>query len=94
VVDPETDKVIAYEYDFDKALKEANKSVPQTSYWLMDLSPDMKKDVKIGQPFKKGGAVKMRRGGPIVSTYDTIPDITDAGQIKVAALEQELRKYA
>lgn len=94
VVDPETDKVIAYEYDFDKALREANKSVPQTSYWLMDLSPDMKKDVRIGQPFKKGGAVKMRRGGPIVSTYDTIPDITDAGQIKLAALEQELRNYA
>jgi len=57
VRDPETDEYIAYEYDFEKALKEANKKAPKTSMWFMDLPADLKSDVKIGQPFKEGGAV-------------------------------------
>lgn len=57
VVDRETGEDIAFEYDFDKVLKEANKKAPATDMWLMDLPAKMKSDVKIGQPFKEGGAV-------------------------------------
>ena len=57
VRDPETDEYIAYEYDFEKALKEANKKAPSTSMWFMDLPANLKADVKVGQPFAKGGAV-------------------------------------
>jgi len=57
VVDRETGDEVAFEYDFDKALKEANKKAPSTDMWLMDLPAKMKADVKVGQPFAKGGAV-------------------------------------
>jgi hypothetical protein len=57
VRDPETDEYISFEYDFEKALSEANKKAPKTSMWFMDLPPKLKSDVKIGQPFKEGGAV-------------------------------------
>ena len=94
VTDPETGDEVAYEYDFDKALEEANKKAPSTSMWFMDLPKAMKSDIKIGQPYKKGGAVKKRDGGPIVSDYDTIPDYNDGGALKLAAYEQELKNYA
>jgi len=94
VRDPETDEYIAFEYDFEKALKEANKKAPRTSMWFMDLPANLKADVKIGQPYKKGGAVKMQRGGPIIAPFNTVPDVTDAGNLINFSLQQELKRYA
>lgn len=94
VVDRETGKEIAFEYDFDKVLDEANKKAPSTSMWVMDLPATLKSDVKVGQPYKKGGAVKKRNGGPIAAPFNTVPDRTDAGQILDFGLQQELNRYA
>jgi hypothetical protein len=94
VKDPETDEYISFEYDFEKALSEANKKAPRTSMWFMDLPANLKSDVKIGQPYKKGGAVKMQRGGPIIAPFNTVPDVTDAGNLINFSLQQELKRYA
>ena len=63
--------------------------------YMFEFTPKAKDTALKGQPYKKGGSVKkMRDGGPIVSDYNTIPDYNDAGAIKLAAYEQELKRYA
>lgn len=70
------------------------KAITEKVY-MFEFTPKAKDTALKGQPYKKGGAVKkMRDGGPIVSDYNTIPDYNDAGAIKLAAYEQELKRYA
>lgn len=58
VIDPETGDTIAYESNIEEAIAQANKKAPTLPLWVMDVPTNMKADVKKGQPFKAGGAVK------------------------------------
>ncbi len=58
VIDPETGDTIAYESNIEEAIAQANKKAPTLPLWVMDVPTKMKADVKKGQPFKAGGAVK------------------------------------
>jgi len=63
VIDPETGDTVAYESNIEKAIAQANKKAPNVPLWVMDVPVKMKADVKKGQPFKAGGAVKMAKRG-------------------------------
>lgn len=94
VVDRETGEDIAFEYDFDKVLKEANKKAPATDMWLMDLPAKMKSDVKIGQPFKEGGAVTKDKD---LMRWHKIQQLATGGAIKrlaESAKDKPWMKYA
>jgi hypothetical protein len=94
VVDRETGEDIAFEYDFDKVLKEANKKAPATDMWLMDLPAKMKSDVKIGQPFKEGGAVTKDKD---LMRWHKIQQLATGGAIKrlaESAKNKPWMKYA
>jgi len=58
VIDPETGNTIAYESNIEEAIAQANKKAPTLPLWVMDVPTKMKADVKKGQAFKAGGAVK------------------------------------
>jgi hypothetical protein len=62
--------------------------------YMIEFTPELKKSALKGQPYKKGGAVKMQRGGPIIAPFNTVPDVTDAGNLINFSLQQELKRYA
>lgn len=57
VRDKENDEVVGFGLSMDEALAEANRNYPKIPLWTMEVPANLKTDVKIGQPFKKGGAV-------------------------------------